>query len=516
MFLPILLLLFFIVLGAFFNSSETALISSNPTTLEYLESKGSKKAGRVRRILARIDGFLAAILIGNTLVTAAAASLATYIVGELVADERTAVILATVGTTLVLLVFSEINPKIYAAHHPHKVAFLISRPIRGFMILLYPFVKAFTLLSGLLFPGGKGPRGIPAGDDLGRRDPDPPHPGRPGHVGLRPERDHGDPGHRRPAGQGDHDAAARGQGRRDRDVAGAGPRGRPGRGLSRYPVYRGRLDHIEGLIHTKDLIASLIEGKGFDLPALLRKPFFIPESASVEQALLQMQERAVHLAFVVDEFGNMEGIVTLEDILEEIVGEIRDESDGAAETLAVPAGEGVWLVKGAARIKDVNKSLSLDLPESGDYPPWPGSSFPSSAASPAKARAASTAGSSCPWKRWPSATSGSCGSRSGVREPGRARTIAVNKTAFFNYQIVETFEAGIELVGSEVKSIKEGRISLKESFAEIKGNKPSSSTATSAPTSRRTASTTTRSAPSGSSSTAARSSASSVRSRRRD
>ncbi len=367
MFLPILLLLFFIVLGAFFNSSETALISSNPTTLEYLESKGSKKAGRVRRILARIDGFLAAILIGNTLVTAAAASLATYIVGELVADERTAVLLATVGTTLVLLVFSEINPKIYAAHHPHKVAFLISRPIRGVMILLYPFVKAFTLLSGLLFPAGKDREGSPRGtisvdetrilltrgvrgmSAFGRNviteilD-----------IAARPVKEIMTP---RPEVKAVEIGMSREQ---VLEVV-------QGEGFSRYPVYRGRLDHIEGLIHTKDLIASLIEGTGIDLPALLRKPFFIPESASVERVLLQMQERAVHLAFVVDEFGNMEGIVTLEDILEEIVGEIRDESDGAAESLAVPAGEGVWLVKGAARIKDVNKSLSLDLPESGDY-----------------------------------------------------------------------------------------------------------------------------------------------------
>jgi len=367
MFLPILLLLFFVVLSAFFTSSETALISSNPTTLEYLESKGSKKAGRVRRIQARIDAFLATINIGNTLVNAAAASLATYVVGELVADERTAVILATVGTTLVLLVFSEINPKIYAAHHPLKIAFLVSRPVRGFMILLYPFVKAFTLLSGLLFPPGKDREGSPRGtisvdetrilltrgvrgmSAFGRNviteilD-----------IAARPVKEIMTP---RPEVKAVEIGMSREQ---VLEVVQC-------EGFSRYPVYRGRLDHIEGLIHTKDLIASLIEGKGFDLPALLRKPFFIPESASVEQALLQMQERAVHLAFVVDEFGNMEGIVTLEDILEEIVGEIRDESDGAAETLAVPAGEGVWLVKGAARIKDVNKSLSLDLPESGDY-----------------------------------------------------------------------------------------------------------------------------------------------------
>ena len=363
----VLLLLFFVVLSAFFNSSETALLSSNPTTLDYLESKGSKKAGRVRRILARIDALLATILIGNVLVNAAAASLATYIVRTLVSDEKKAVLLATIGTTLILLIFSEINPKIYAAHHPLKIAFLISRPIRGFMIVIYPFVKAFTFLSGLLFPEGKdrpgGSRGTISVDEtkflltrgvrgmsaFGRNmiaeilD-----------IAARPVKEIMTP---RPQVKAVEIGMTRDQ---ILEIIQC-------EGFSRFPVYRGRLDHIEGLIHTKDLISSLIEGKPFELPSLLRKPFFVPESAPVEKVLLQMQEQAVHLAFVVDEFGNMEGIVTLEDIIEEIVGEIRDESDGAAETLATPAGENAWLVKGSARLKDLNKSLSLDLPESGDY-----------------------------------------------------------------------------------------------------------------------------------------------------
>jgi len=367
MFWSVLLLLFFIVLSAFFSSSETALISSNRTTLEYLESKGSKKAGRVRRILDRADGFLATILIGNTLVNAAAASLATYIVGTLIADEEKAILLATVGTTLVLLFFSEINPKIYAAHHPLKIAFFASRPIRGFMILLYPLVKAFTLLSGWLFPADKdrqgaspgtisvdetkllltrGVRGMSAfGRNMITEILD---------IAARPVKEIMTP---RPQVKAVEIGMTRDQ---ILEIV-------QSEGFSRFPVYRGRLDHIEGLIHTKDLISSLIEGKPFELPSILRKPFFVPESAPIEKVLLQMQEQAVHLAFVVDEFGNMEGIVTLEDIIEEIVGEIQDESDGAAETLATPAGENTWLVKGSARLKDLNKSLSLDLPESGDY-----------------------------------------------------------------------------------------------------------------------------------------------------
>jgi putative hemolysin len=138
-------------------------------------------------------------------------------------------------------------------------------------------------------------------------------------------------------------------------------------GYSRIPVYRGRLDNIEGLVHTKDIIAYLIDKKEFDIQKLLRQPFFVPESASIEKVLVQMQANAVHLAFVVDEFGAMEGIVTLEDIIEEIVGEIRDEYDEKVEDWLHQEGKNICVVKGNVSIKELNQRLSLDLPQTSDF-----------------------------------------------------------------------------------------------------------------------------------------------------
>jgi magnesium and cobalt exporter, CNNM family len=138
-------------------------------------------------------------------------------------------------------------------------------------------------------------------------------------------------------------------------------------GFSRLPVYRGRMDHIEGLIYTKDLIPFLAEGRTVDLEKILRKPYFVPESASVESVLAQMRENAVHMAFVVDEFGSVEGLVTFEDIVEEIVGDIQDEYDSDEEAWFKQISEGVTVVTGAAAIKDVNKTLGLRLPERAEY-----------------------------------------------------------------------------------------------------------------------------------------------------
>jgi putative hemolysin len=137
--------------------------------------------------------------------------------------------------------------------------------------------------------------------------------------------------------------------------------------FSRLPVYRGRMDNVEGLIHAKDMIPYLVNNKQFNINDVLRPPLFVPESASIEQVLVQMQDRAVHLAFVVDEFGTLEGIVTLEDIIEEIVGEIQDESDEELEEWFHPAGKDTYLVKGNASIKELCQRLPLCLPQTEDY-----------------------------------------------------------------------------------------------------------------------------------------------------
>jgi putative hemolysin len=368
MLLPALLLfVLFIVFSAFFSSAETAFISSNPYTIEYLEKQGSKKAGSVKKILARVDDFLATILIGNTLANVASASVATYIFVSFVPDRERAVLFATIATTLCLLVFSEINPKIYAAYHPLKVSVRFAPFVRGFMVLFYPFVKAFTFLSSLIFPftQKQAPgihRSITADETKALLT-----------TGLK-----GMSAFRKKMIAEILDIASRPV----KEIMTPRPRIKAieigatsaqileiiqSEEFSRFPVYRGRLDQIEGLIHTKDIIPYLIAHQDLDLAKFLRKPFFVPESASVEKVLIQMKENAIHLAFVVDEFGNMDGIVTLEDIIEEIVGEIQDEYDAAEEEWITPVGQNAFLIKGAAGIKNINQKLPFRIPESGEY-----------------------------------------------------------------------------------------------------------------------------------------------------
>jgi len=136
---------------------------------------------------------------------------------------------------------------------------------------------------------------------------------------------------------------------------------------SRFPVYRGRLDNIEGVLHARDIIPYLVDNEQINVASMLRKPFFVPESASIEKVLLQMQENSVHLVFIVDEFGNMEGIVTLEDIIEEIVGDIQDEFDPRATEWFSRLDRSTFLVTGAAPLKAVNERLPVPLPERKEY-----------------------------------------------------------------------------------------------------------------------------------------------------
>ena len=368
MLLPaVVIFLLCLILGAFFAASETAFIGANPVSLEYYETKGSRRAGLVRRILARVNEFLITILVGNTLVNAAAASIATSVFVTLVPDKNKAVLLATLTTTLFILIFGEINPKTFAAHNPVRTALLVSYPIRGLMIVLFPVIKVFTIITGLLMPSSRrralGPARRPNEEEIrlailsGSR----------GLSALR-----------RKMISGALDISARPvkEVMVPRPLVKAIEMESPlesivriiqSDGFSRYPVFRGRLDNVEGLIRAKDLIPYVIDKKDFNIRSVLRPALFVPELASLENVLLQMQDKAVHMAFVVDEFGNMEGLGTLEDIIEEIVGDIQDERETKPEDIIIPIGGGSYLVKGAAAVKDVKARLPLDLPEKSEY-----------------------------------------------------------------------------------------------------------------------------------------------------
>ncbi|MCK4264618.1 MAG: HlyC/CorC family transporter [Candidatus Aminicenantes bacterium] len=368
MLFPALILFFlFLLLSAFFSSSETAFIVSSPFKIEFLEKKGSKRAKLVRKMLARVDSLLATILIGNTLVNTAAASVATFIFVSFIPDKNQAVLFATIVTTFMILILSEITPKTYAAHNPIKVSFLFVHIIRFLIIVFYPLVKFFTFISRMIFPSSQKKMlglsrtlneeeikvllamGIKGMSSLRKRmisgvlD-----------IGSRSVREIMVP---RPQVKAIEIGASLDQ---ILDLILTV-------GFSRFPVYRGQMDNIEGLIHAKDIIPYIVDNKELNIYTLLRKPFFVPESASLEKVLLQMQETANHLVFVVDEFGNMEGIVTLEDIIEEIVGEIQDEYDVKAEECFSQIEENVYVVRGNASIKDVNQRISIDLPEKGEY-----------------------------------------------------------------------------------------------------------------------------------------------------
>jgi putative hemolysin len=367
LFPALILFLLFLLLSAFFSSSETAFIASNPYKLDYLEKKGSKRAKIIMRMLSKLDNLLATILVGNTLVNTAAASIATFIFVSFIPNKNHAILLATLVTTFLILIFAEITPKTYAAHNPIKLSFLFVQPIRFFSSLFYPFVRVFTLFPRLLFPSSRKRRAgflgplnkeeikvlLTVGTEgmsslrkkmiSGVMD-----------IGSRPIKEIMIP---RPQVRAIEINSSKQQ---ILDTVLSA-------GFSRFPVYRGRMDNIEGLIHTKDIIPYLVDNKEFIMADLLRKPLFVPELASMEKVLIQMQEKANHLVFVVDEFGNMEGIVTLEDIIEEIVGEIQDEYDVKAEEWLSRVEENVYSVKGRTSVKDVNERIPLDLPEKVEY-----------------------------------------------------------------------------------------------------------------------------------------------------
>ncbi len=357
--LPVLL-----ALSAFFSGSETALLGADWLRMRYLARKGDRRARLYEALFQRRENLLGTILVGNNLVNIAASSVATAVALEWFGDGGIAV--ATGVMTALLVVLSEIAPKTYASRHAEPVAMAVAPVYAVLCRVLYPAVWAATGLARLvLAPFGyraevAGRRGLSV-DELGL---------------LIAEDDAAGPeGKRRML----HGIFRMGR-QTVREVM--VPRNRV-RGLdvatplaealdafvstghTRLPVYRDSLDDPVGVAHVRDAVALLRRDAQGSLAAVAREPFYVPESKDLESLLHEFQNRRTHMALVVDEYGGVEGIVTLEDVIEEIVGEIRDEHDVEGEGIRfLPGGE--VLVRGDVAVREVNDRLRLALPTQPD------------------------------------------------------------------------------------------------------------------------------------------------------
>jgi CBS domain containing-hemolysin-like protein len=130
---------------------------------------------------------------------------------------------------------------------------------------------------------------------------------------------------------------------------------------SRFPVYQETIDNVVGVLYVKDVLKNLVRNDPFDLQSLLRKPFFVPESKHIDELLRELRRRRVHIALAVDEYGGVSGIVCMEDILEEIIGDIQDEFDNEKEDI-LKLGEGVWLCDARINLEDLSEAIGAALP----------------------------------------------------------------------------------------------------------------------------------------------------------
>ncbi len=351
-----------LVFSAFFSGSETALTAASRPLMHQLERSGDARAGLVNRLRDRKEQLLGTILIGNNLVNILASALATGMLIRLFGDAG--IVYATVAMTVLVVVFSEILPKSYAINHARSLSLAVARPIRLFVVLFAPLAAgAHWIVRTLLRAVGiRLESGITLGEEELRGAIEL-HKG-----GARQQRvmlhsildlvevEVGEVMvHRSNVVTVDADLPA---GEILRQIV-ASP-------YTRIPLWRGQPDNVIGVLHAKALLKAVEERDGdlagLDVVGLAAEPWFIPETTDLLSQLQAFRRRGEHFALVVDEYGDLLGIVTLEDILEEIVGDISDETDVPRRGIR-PQRNGTVIVDGDVTIRDVNRRFDWTLPD---------------------------------------------------------------------------------------------------------------------------------------------------------
>ncbi|EAQ01589.1 CBS domain protein [Pseudooceanicola batsensis HTCC2597] len=369
-------ILLLLVLSGFFSGSETALTAASRGKLRAQADKGSRGAQRALVITEDNEKLIGSVLLGNNLVNILSTSLATALFTRLFGDSGVA--LATLVMTALVLIFAEVLPKTYAITNAEKAAAGVSGPIQFVVTVFAPLVSAIrVLVRAVLRVFGV------------RADPD-------SHILAVREEIAG-------ALQLGHSEGVVEKEDRDRILGALDLSDRfveeimlhrsriemidadsPVEDIlsqslqsnhTRLPVYRGDPENIIGIVHAKDLLRaihsmsvetdrSLVEAfAAFKITDVMMKPYFVPETTTLDEQMRQFLSQRTHFALVVDEYGALRGLLTLEDILEEIVGEITDEFDPAADHDLRRTDDGQFIVDGAMTIRDLNRAMDWNLPD---------------------------------------------------------------------------------------------------------------------------------------------------------
>ncbi|WP_022708390.1 HlyC/CorC family transporter [Paracoccus zeaxanthinifaciens] len=361
-------------MSAFFSGSETALTAASRAKLRARSDKGDGGASAALRVTEDSERLIGAILLGNNVVNILSASLATALFTRLLGSSGVAI--ATLVMTILVLIFSEVMPKTYAISAPEKVASLVARPIRILTIVLAPIVAVVRAIVRVILrlfglhtdPGthmfsieeeiagalsiGHAQGAVHKEDrdrllgalDLGNRTVE---------EIMR---------HRSEIQMIDAEMPPE----KILDTVLASPH-------TRLPVFRDERENVVGVVHAKDLLRAVnramreagdsTAAQRFDIMSVAMPPYFVPETSVLDEQMREFLKRRTHFALVVDEYGSLRGLITLEDILEEIVGEIADEHDTEADQTLKPNAQGDYLVDGGMTIRDLNRQLDWTLPD---------------------------------------------------------------------------------------------------------------------------------------------------------
>jgi Mg2+/Co2+ transporter CorB len=356
-----------LLLSSFFAGSETALTASSRARMLWLEKQGDRRAATVNRLLQSRERLLGALLLGNNAVNIAASSLATGLLLAWLGD--VGVVYATVVMTVLVVVFCEVLPKTAAINAPDRIAVLVAKPLSWVVRLFAPILMAIEALVRRILAVV----GIRVGEN---------QPILSAHEELR--------------GAVDLLHREGGVEKQDRDMVGgvldlrelevsdvmihrtemisvnAGERAEDvvqavlAAPVTRVPLWRDSPENIVGVLHAKDLLRVIQAAHGdlstIDILSIAAPPWFVPDTTPLAEQLKAFRRRKTPFALVVDEYGEVKGLVTLEDILEEIVGDIEDEHDVAVPGVR-PQLDGSVNVDGGVPIRDLNRAMDWNLPD---------------------------------------------------------------------------------------------------------------------------------------------------------